>query len=204
MDSQNRHLAQRWFVIGFVSAIFCGVIAFGLYLSFFEATSSQFSEEKSEFIVGNREGVEKISSSVRLIEIKFGSGEIRIDSNTGDEINWDCDGVGKNTQLEKDTEEASVRLDFSSAIVDCDITIPARALKIEGLHGEIELRRIQAPVEVHMINGELFLQPLKDLLYRYELNVESGAVSESFESSTDLKAIPIKAEMKYGNIEPLD
>ncbi len=204
MDLQKRHLAQRWFVIGFVSAIFCGVLAFGSYRALFEKTFSQISDEKSEFLLGNREGAEKIKSSIRLIEIKFGSGEIRIDSNSGDEINWDCDGVGKSTRLETDVEEASVRLDFSSAIVDCDITIPSRALKIEGLHGEVELRRISAPVDVHMINGELFLQPLKELLYRYELNIESGSVDESFESSSDPKAILIKAEMKYGTIETLD
>lgn len=204
MDLQKRHLAQRWFVIGFVSAIFCGVLAFGAYRTLIENTFSKISNEKSEFLLGNREGAEKISQAIRLIEIKFGSGEIRIDSNSGDEINWDCDGVGKNTQLETDLEESAVRLDFSSAIVDCDITIPSLALKIEGLHGEVELRRITAPVDVHMINGELFLQPLKDLLYRYELNVESGSVAESFESSTDPKAILIKAEMKYGNIETLD
>lgn len=197
-------LAQRWFAIGFISAIFCCSIGIGVYQWSLNKLNSVTEVDPSEFSLGNREGAENLDSSVELIEIKFGSGEIRIDYSTGQEINWDCDGVGKKTNLEKDPSEKSVRLDFSSAIVDCDITIPSRSLKIEGLHGEVELRKIDAPVEVHMINGELFLLPRKDREYKYELNVESGDVDESFVSSSQKNSILIKAEMKYGNIESLD
>lgn len=197
-------LAQRWFIIGFISAIFCCSLGIGVYQWSLSKLNSVSEIDNSEFSLGSREGAEKIDSTVELIEIKFGSGEIRIDYSTGQEINWDCDGVGKKTILEKDPSEKSVRLDFSSAIVDCDITIPSRSLKIEGMHGEVELRKIDSNVEVHMINGELFLQPRKDREFKYELNVDSGAVDESFVSSPSPKALLIKAEMKYGNVESLD
>lgn len=204
MEPQNRSLAQRWFVVGFISAVFSCLIVMGFLQYFTNFLSSTESKEKSEFSLGNREGVEAVGLDTQKIEIKFGSGEIRVDYATNSEINWNCDGVGKKTVLEKDAEERSVRLDFSSAIVDCDITIPALALKIEGLHGEVELRKIAAAVDVQMIHGELFLQPLANQAYRYELNVESGTIDESFESSQDPKALLIKAEMKYGSIETLD
>ncbi|MBY0383681.1 hypothetical protein K2X05_00860, partial [bacterium] len=194
-------LAQRWFAIGFISAIFCCSIVIGVYQWSVHQLNSVTETDASEFSMGNREGAEKLDPAVKLIEIKFGSGEIRIDYSTGQEINWDCDGVGKKTVLEKDTSEKSVRLDFSSAIVDCDITIPSRSLKIEGLHGEVELRKIDSNVEVHMINGELFLQPRKDREFKYDLNVESGSVDEAFVSSSSANTLLIKAEMKYGNIE---
>ena len=197
-------LAQRWFAIGFISAIFCCSIGIGVYQWSVAQLNSVVEADASEFSLGNREGAEKLDSTVEFIEIKFGSGEIRIDYSTGDEINWDCDGVGKKTVLEKDPSGKSVRLDFSSAIVDCDITIPSRSLKIEGLHGEVELRKIDAAVDVQMINGELFLQPRKDREFKYELNVESGSVDETFVSSTSVNSLLIKAEMKYGNIENLD
>lgn len=197
-------LAQRWFAIGFISAIFCCSIVIGVYKWSTNALNTAIETDVSEFSLGSREGAENLDSNIELIEIKFGSGEIRIDYSTGQEINWDCDGVGKKTVLEKDTSEKSVRLDFSSAIVDCDITIPSRSLKIEGLHGEVELRKIDSNVEVQMINGELFLQPRKDREFKYELNVESGSVDEAFVSSASPKALIIKAEMKYGNIETLD
>lgn len=196
---------KKWFALGFISAIFCCSIVLGLFQYLAGSNSQNLDSEKSEFSLGSREGAEKLDDSVRLIDIKFGSGEIRIDySLVGSEINWNCDGVGKNTILEHDTETASVRLDFSSAIVDCDITVPAKNLRIEGLHGEIEVRKIAASVEIQMINGEVFLQPLKDRAYIYDLSVESGAVDESLESSSDPKSLLVKAEMKYGNIERLD
>jgi hypothetical protein len=196
---------KRWFALGFISAVFCCSIVFGIFQYYTNENPQTQDPEKSGFSLGSREGAETLEDAIRLIEIKFGSGEIRIDySMAGTEINWNCDGVGKTTVLERDAETASVRLDFSSAIVDCDITVPARNLKIEGLHGEIEIRKIAASVEIQMINGEVFLQPLKDRSYIFDLNVESGAVDESLESSADPKSLLIKAEMKYGNIERLD
>jgi hypothetical protein len=196
---------KRWFVLGFISAVFCCSIIFGIFQYFAKKSPRASEPEKSDFSMGSREGVEMLDESVHLIEVKFGSGEIRIDySLAGSELNWNCDGVGKNTILERDLEAASVRLDFSSAIVDCDITVPAKNLKIEGLHGEIEVRKIAASVEIQMINGEVFLQPLKDRTYIYDLNIESGSSDESLESSADPKSLLIKAEMKYGNIERLD
>jgi hypothetical protein len=202
MDPINRKIAQKWFVIGFISSFFFLITIFGLYQ--YLNTSLEKPEDKSDFVLGSREGAENIESSVRLIEVKFGSGEIRIDYAEGTEINWNCDGVGKNTLLESDEANQSVRLDFSSAIVDCDITIPPRALKIEGIHGEVEIRKISAPVEVQLINGELFLQGRLDKKYRYQFTIESGEVDPSFESSEDAEALLIKADLKYGTIETLD
>jgi hypothetical protein len=202
MDSTSRKIAQKWFVIGFISSFFFLIGLFGLY--HFLNPTFEAPEEKSDFVLGNREGAEKIDDSVQLIEIKFGSGEIRIDYLEGSEINWNCDGVGKSTQLESDVAAGSVRLDFSSAIVDCDITIPPRALKIEGLHGDVEIRKVSAPVDVQLINGELFLQVRTDKKYRYQLSVESGEVDPSFENSDAPEAVLIKADLKYGVIETLD
>jgi len=203
MENENRKTAQKWFIIGFVSAIFCLSVGFGIYYSWRPSLPSSSGAEKSVFQLGDLSGAEVLPPSIKTIEIKFSSGELRVEFSQGDELNWDCDGVGKNSGLDV-LDSETVRLDFSSAIVDCDITIPTKKLKMEGLRGEVQLRKVRAAVDIQMINGEIFFQPLKNLHYRWNLNIESGTVDETLVSSEDAEAIPIKAEMKYGNIESLD
>lgn len=164
---------------------------------------TQLSKDGS-FVFGAMDGLEKLSPEIKTIEVKFGTGEIRLDYNDGDDLNWDCDGAGKSSKFQKQAEQGRVVLDFSAAFVDCDISLPKRSIKISGNKGQVEVRKMQSPLEISLSSGDVYLQPMDGLAYQYTLNDGEDAESDSFTSSVDKNAIPIKVEIKVGSVLTLD
>jgi hypothetical protein len=157
------------------------------------------------FVFGNMDGVEKLAPEIKNIEIKFSAGEIRVDYNLGEEMNWDCDGAGKNTKVLKDPQSGKMLLDFSAAFVDCDISLPSsRPLKISGGKGQIEVRKIASPLQISLGAGDVYLQPIEETAYIYNLRIAEGDSDPSFVSSPDGNGIPVSVELKLGDILPLD
>jgi hypothetical protein len=234
MNSQ-KHDHIKWYIIGFLSAL--GVVAVSVVLLIYfltplvkidESTGrvqllggfidvqardviTQLSKQGS-FVFGTIEGVEKIPANTELVVIKFGGGTIRVDYNEGNEVNWDCDGAGKNAKLTSFPEEKSVSLDFSSAFVDCDVSIPPNKVKIEGLNGEVEVRKMQADVDVKLTSGKVSFEPIEQQAYDYDINVASGTIDELFQTADEVpkKApkgplpIKVKVDLKIGSVESLD
>jgi len=233
--TEQKHDHIKWFSIGFLSAL--GVVALAIVVLCYSLTPlvkvdettgrvkllgglidlqardviTQLSKEGS-FVIGTIEGVEKVPPEITLINIKFGSGQVRVDYNESDEMNWDCDGAGKDAQVNTLPEEKKVNLDFSSAFVDCDVSVPVRHVRIEGSNGQIEVRKIQADLDVKLTMGELYLDPILDKNYEFDLKVADGNVDDSLTSEDEVnkprvhreKTIKVHAEMKSGSIERLD
>jgi hypothetical protein len=165
---------------------------------------TQLSKDGS-FVFGNMDGVEKLAPEIKKVEIKFSAGEVRVDYNESEEINWDCDGAGKNSKVLSDPKEGKVLLDFSAAFVDCDISLPtSRELKLTGSKGQIEVRKMASPIDITLGAGDVYLQPVEGRAYIYQLKSLEGEASSSFVSSPDGKGVPVSVEIKLGDILPLD
>lgn len=164
---------------------------------------TQLSKEGS-FVFGDISGVESLSPAVQSVEILMGSGELRVDYNAGDEINWDCDGAGKAAKTQVSEKEAKMTLDFSAALVDCDVTLPQRALKIVGQSGEVQVRAPKKPLTIRLERGNVSLAPDEGTPYSYALKAPEPPTAEDFPSSTDKNAVSITVEVVDGEISKLD
>jgi len=218
----------KWFTIGFISAVaIAAVVVTVLIYSFTplikvdETTGrvqlfggaidvraknviTKLSKDNS-FVFGSIEGAEVLPDDVAGTVIKFGTGEIRIDYNNTREINWDCDGAGKNAKLDF-SQKGLVNLDFSAAFVDCDISVPYQPLKIEGNSGEINVRKVRAELDIKLGQGDVLLEPLPAAAYIYDFKTGSGSVDPELKSADATAASPIKVkvDIKVGDISQLD
>lgn len=224
------HESLKWFVAGFISALACFFIAICILTYFFtpllkvdESTGriqlfgglvdvqardmiTKLSKESS-FVFGTIEGVYKVPPAAEILTVKFGSGDVRIDFNASDEMNWDCDGAGKSTKVVFDEAQKNVTLDLSSAFVDCDLSLPEIRLVVEGARGELELRKYRNDVDVRLGSGNVGLEPVENLPYSYDLKVGIGQVDSEISSDPapeSSEAVKVKVEIKSGDIIKLD
>ena len=165
---------------------------------------------------GEFDGVMKLASDISGVEMKFASGEMRIDYNNIGEINWDCDGAGADFKVAIDPKSKKAVMDFSGAFVDCDISIPAKALRIVGGNGRVEVRQIQASLDIDLQKGSVYLDPVDKKAYKYDIkadNPESEDMPPSdvdkldtanpFLSSNQADSIFVKIHVKIGAVIPL-
>jgi hypothetical protein len=165
---------------------------------------TQLSKEGS-FVFGSINGVEKLPDDIKDVQIKFGTGELRIDYNSTDELNWDCDGAGKSSTVKVMEAEGKAVLDFSMSFVDCDVSIPNKNVSIEGLAGQIEVRLPQQNLDIKFGSGEVNIKPDPKLGYIYDLKTGMGKISGDFESTAkegDGKKITVG--IQTGQINKLD
>lgn len=216
----------KWFLLGVVSTLlFFILIIFGLFYFFTplikvdESTGNveifggmvqmqaknvitQLSKENS-FVFGNISGVETVHPQIEMIEIHFGSGEVRVDFNATEELNWDCDGAGKAAKTRVSERDGTFVLDFTSALVDCDVSVPLKKLTVEAHYGDISIKSPQKEVHVRLQKGTVLFGADPDVDYKYKLSASSGS-SEEFVSSESASAVLVDIEVTMGEINKLD
>lgn len=163
---------------------------------------TRLSKEGS-FVFGSMEGVRVLSPTIKSVEVQFGSGEVRIDYNSSEEINWDCDGAGKSAKADVLEKDEKMVLDFSSALVDCDISVPQKNLKISAILGDIVVKAPPRDLSIKLEKGNVELFPDPQIAYVYNLKATKGD-TEDFESSKDATAVRIDVEVTNGEIIKLD
>lgn len=164
---------------------------------------TQLSKEGG-FVFGNIEGVETIPDAIKGVEIQFGSGEIRVDYNATSEINWDCDGAGKSPKKHVLDKEERIVLDFSSAIVDCDISVPQKPLQITAIFGDIVVKEPTQDLSIKLEKGTVSLGLKLKEEYSFALVASQEVSKEDFISSKKKDAISIQVEVSDGDISRLD
>ncbi|MBY0316841.1 MAG: DUF4097 family beta strand repeat-containing protein, partial [Bdellovibrionales bacterium] len=216
MSAATRNL--QWFLLGFVSALGCLVLVvcaifyfFSPLVKFDESTGTvsllggamdieaktmitELSKDSS-FVFGAIEGVSETSEATETLQIKFSSGEIHVDYNRTTELNWDCDGAGKGAQIIGDENKKTLTLDLRGAFVDCDISVPHKALEIYGQSGKIDVENIETELDVSLASGEVNLGLLQSLKYKMELNVGDGDVNSEIEAFKSGDGIPLSVDM---------
>lgn len=217
----------KWIVIGFLGsfAIFAGLIGLMIFLftpllKIDESTGSvqlfggafdiqakqmitKLSKEGS-FVFGNISGVETIPQELTVVEILMGSGNLRIDYNATDEINWDCDGAGKSSKTEAIPKENKLVLDFTAAFVDCDITLPQKALKVYAIAGDISVKYPKQPLFIKVERGNVELAPASGVDYKYTLKAQGEVSGDDFVSSENPQSVAVDIEVIDGEIGKLD
>jgi hypothetical protein len=164
---------------------------------------AQLSKEGS-FVFGSISGAESMGANIQNVEILMGSGELRVDYNTGDEINWDCDGAGKSAKSQVSEKDSKYVLDFSAALVDCDVSLPHKSLKIIAQSGEVQVSHPKQPLSIKLERGTVSFLPEASTSYSYSLKATDLPSAEDFPVSTDKKAIPVSIEVIDGEISKLD
>lgn len=164
---------------------------------------TQLSKEGS-FVFGSISGVENLGPEVKLVEIIVGTGELRIDYNDTSEMNWDCDGAGKSARTQFIEKQGKLQLDFSAALVDCDISIPNKDIKVSAISGDIDIKAPKNNVYVKVDRGNVSFSPEPTVTYTYTLKASEPPLKEDFPSSDDKDAILISIEVIDGEISKLD
>lgn len=162
-------------------------------------------------------GVYKVAGVAQGTEIKFSSGYIRVDYNgSGNEVNWDCDGEGSGLNAHFEAQTGTAILNFSGPYLDCDVTIPNKPLRIRGGSGKIEVRQIQAALDVDLQKGTVYLDAIPGKAYSYKINAENTESEDAppgdvdkldanapFVSSNQADALSVKVVVKSGAVLPL-
>lgn len=164
---------------------------------------TQLSKDGS-FVFGSISGVQALAPEIRAIEIRMGSGEIRVDYSEGQEINWDCDGAGKDSKTSVDAKTETMVLDFSSAFVDCDINLPEKPLNIIAIAGEVTVRNPRQPLSIKLERGSVEIAPDPETPYKYDLKAAEEVSADEFLSSESPQAVPISIQVIDGEISKLD
>lgn len=164
---------------------------------------TQLSKEGS-FVFGSIAGVEPMGANIKSVDILMGSGELRVDYNTGDEINWDCDGAGKAAKSQVLETDSKYVLDFSAALVDCDVSLPHKVLKIIAQSGEVQVSGAKQALTIKLDRGVVSFLPEPTTIYNYSLKASESPSAEEFPSSSDKNAIPVSIEVIDGEISKLD
>lgn len=227
MQRASKNSALKWIVIGILGAfafmiglVIIVLVSFMPIIKIDEGTGrlqilggavdiqakdviTKLSKDGS-FVFGNMGGAEKLTAVNEKAYIKFGTGELRIDYNGTDELNWDCDGAGKRSTITSVGDTLTV--DLSAAFVDCDLSIPSalKKVSIEGNNGSVEIRNPQQELNVKLTTGNVSIAPDPDLNYNYTMKTGLGEVDASFVSKDEKKAIPVVVEVGQGEIERLD
>lgn len=225
MTTATRNL--QWFLLGFVSAFFflAILVSIALYsfspLVKFDESSGKVSlfgglmdiqaktmitelSKDSSFVFGAIEGVSEVGAATESLEIKFSSGEVHVDYNPTNELNWDCDGAGKGAQIINDEKKKISTLDLSGAFVDCDISVPQKNLSIRGQSGKVEVENIKSPLEISLASGEVDLGLSPSHKYKTHLVVGDGDVASELESFASPAGTEVSVDMKFGHIGLLE
>lgn len=166
---------------------------------------------------GDLTGVVKMATNIHSLEMNFISGYMRIDYNSSaGELNWDCDGEGANLFFNSDPKTGKGVLNFSAPYLDCDISVPNKPFFVRGANGKVEIRQIRAPLDVTLSKGTVYLEPVAELSYNYQItagvpepeNAPPGDVDRleahsPFVSSNQADSIPVKIVVKSGAVLPL-
>lgn len=164
---------------------------------------TQLSKEGS-FVFGTIAGVETLAADIKVVEVIMGSGNLRIDYNATSELNWDCDGAGKNSRASAVPEQGKLVLDFSAAFVDCDINVPHRALNIFAIAGDISVRYPKFPLKIKVERGDVEIAPAAETPYKFNLRAQGEVSNDDFVSSQDAEAVSIDVEVADGDISKLE
>lgn len=227
MINTNDQSKLKWFLLGVISTlmflvfvIFCLLYFFTPIIKMDESTGrvdilggmvqlqaknviTQLSKENS-FVFGNISGVETIDRSIETVEIHFGSGEVRVDYNASDEINWDCDGAGKAAKTKVSARNEKFILDFTSALVDCDLSMPNKKLIIEANYGDVLVKAPKKDLTIRLQKGSVSLGVNPEVEYKYDLRASGGSSEEFVSSENAAKAVLVDVEVTMGEINKLD
>lgn len=210
----------KWLAIG-------GVTTFAFMLLFFAGLTvwftrhlnwNQLSERSFNFSMSSSliSGSKKFEVAKPKILLKFTNGKFDLTTSKEGLFKWDCKGVSSNgvsstsnsssnsfSNLTEQSGEWILDLSSSSG-VKCDVAIPKGALfTLDGGNGKVAVDEPLFGVNIHLINGKVAMRPASGVLYRYSVSVQNGKL-DSFESSTDPKAIPIEIKLMNGKISKDD
>jgi hypothetical protein len=217
----------KWLSIGLLGSVAAFVILVIFLVSFFSPLIDVNEKENSVKILGGLIHVDGAKSSVDLagtairqyegsltfgaatksLDVDFSNGEINIYASQNNEFKWNCKvvgGAGEAIEAGKDgptQENDRAFFDFSEAnSAKCDLWLPANlALNIDGANGQLSINEPRAKVHLQLDNGDVRIQPVKNLEYAYDFRLVNGSV-EPYKSSASPNAIQISAELTNGKI----
>jgi hypothetical protein len=144
---------------------------------------------------------ERDTKKISSIRIPFSNGKFELSPANDGKLHWRCKVVGKKGEplVTEDKRELSLNLEQAMG-AKCEIELPAGIpVVMSGANGKLSILRPHADLDVKLNNGKVSLQPDPALRYKFDTSVMNGR-AESFESSSDKKAIAVKIAVMNGSI----
>lgn len=201
----------KWLVIGFLGSIailVVGTIAMFAYLSPVVKVDER-TESVSLFngaIQVDGKKLNRRSGSVGVasgqpIEVRFGSGNVEVETSESSNFVWSCTGLTKeDVKAETVGEILSFDLSQQSA-AECELKIPKDSkLKAIGKSGNLEISEPEFHVDAELASGNISFDANDSVKYKFDVKVQSGNAA-TFTSSDDPGAYEMKFSVLSGNIE---
>lgn len=157
-------------------------------------TDSQYENDFEGSINVNPEEVNEIA-------INFTSAKLTIDNSDSAKLSWDCklEKVPGDDFVEEARDLVEINLN-STGGADCVFKIPEGIeLTIEGEDSGISIFEPQYDLFLEIENGQVYLEPSPETLYKYQFNVTNGSTA-NINSSNDENAYEISIKIENGAI----
>ncbi len=224
-----KHPIIKWLVIGFLGTITAFLLFIVVMVWKFSPLIT--IDEKSERVtllggmidINGKEGKVKVGSSfvhsesrtfeghkdidpkkIRQAEILFANGGVELTTAPTNRLTWKCklDSGAEPDGSFVSEKDATLSLRLDQALrARCEVAVPSGIdVRIQGLNGRIVIERVQSNVDANIKNGQIRIAPDTARAYRYETHLVNGKM-DPFTSSTDPKALLIRADVGNGRIQ---